>query len=173
VRRRSSGADPSSESRHPASAGSTPHTAAQGHGFRDRGTPSISAGHRSIIGAEREWGGWNSNPRPADYESRRPAALVRVADQGRGELMRSWLPRFWHVLGMIKLGAGRYRGRPTLSPVTAAGGGRSPSGGQCRGRGQHGCSHRSGKRCDRCAPGAVTANDRPEQRLADPVRVDR
>jgi len=30
-----------------------------------------------------EWGGWDSNPGPADYESSPPAGLVRVADLGR------------------------------------------------------------------------------------------
>jgi len=30
-----------------------------------------------------EWGGWDSNPGPADYESSPPAGLVRLADLGR------------------------------------------------------------------------------------------
>ena len=34
--------------------------------------------------------------------------------------------------------------------VTLRGGGKSSSGGQCRGRGQLGCSRRSGGRCDMC-----------------------
>ena len=35
------------------------------------------------------WGGWGSNPRPADYESRRPVALVRACDLGRYAWARS------------------------------------------------------------------------------------
>ena len=54
-----------------------------------------------------EWGGWGSNPRPTDYESRPPAAGVRVSDLGRRELTRSWLRPPWHVFGMIKLDADR------------------------------------------------------------------
>jgi homospermidine synthase len=55
------------------------------------------------------WGGWDSNPRPTDYESSPPAALVRMADLGRYGWIRSWLPRFGHVFGMIKLAATAYR----------------------------------------------------------------
>jgi hypothetical protein len=38
-----------------------------------------------------------------------PAALVRVADLGRYEWIRSWLPRFGHVFGMIEPPATEYR----------------------------------------------------------------
>jgi hypothetical protein len=51
------------------------------------------------------WGGWDSNPGPADYESRTPAVLVRAPDLGRCALTRSWSRPFGHVLGMIKLDA--------------------------------------------------------------------
>jgi hypothetical protein len=50
------------------------------------------------------WGGWDSNPGPADYEFRRPTAIATVADLDRYVSARSLLPRFGHVLGMIKLG---------------------------------------------------------------------
>jgi hypothetical protein len=50
--------------------------------------------------------------------------------------------RFRHVLGMIKLDADRCRTstqpHSVASPVTVAGGGRSPGGGQCRGHGPRG-----------------------------------
>src|SRR5262249_51185847 len=53
------------------------------------------------------WGGWDSNPGPADYESSLPAAPVRVADLGRHGSKRSWWTRFRHVFGMIKVAACR------------------------------------------------------------------
>ena len=40
----------------------------------NRATKSQSAGNGSAAG-ETEWGGWGSNPRPADYESGRVAHL--------------------------------------------------------------------------------------------------
>jgi hypothetical protein len=52
-----------------------------------------------------EWGGWDSNPGPADYESSPPAVLVTIADLRRYRSARSWLSRFGHVVGMIKLGS--------------------------------------------------------------------
>ena len=51
-----------------------------------------------------EWGGWDSDPGPADYESGRPAALARAPDLGRYERPRSCSGRFRHVFGMIKGG---------------------------------------------------------------------
>ena len=50
-----------------------------------------------------EWGGWGSNPGPADYESSTPASCPTWCDLGGRDLTRSWLARFWHVFGMIKL----------------------------------------------------------------------
>ncbi len=32
-------------------------------------TRPIFAGHTALTGALSKWGGWGSNPRPADYES--------------------------------------------------------------------------------------------------------
>ena len=59
------------------------------------GVPPGSTQHR-------RWGGWGSNPRPADYESSPPAAPVSAADLLR-EGQASWLVgRFGHVFGMIK-----------------------------------------------------------------------
>jgi hypothetical protein len=51
------------------------------------------------------WGGWDSNPGPADYESSPPAALVRVAELGRYGTLRSCSDRFGHVFDMIKVAA--------------------------------------------------------------------
>src|SRR5215471_3519273 len=56
--------------------------------------------------ASEEWGGWDSNPGPADYESGPPSPSFRVPDLRRHELRRSLLARFGHVFGMIKLDAG-------------------------------------------------------------------
>ncbi len=53
------------------------------------------------------WGGWDSNPGPADYESSTPATCPICCDLGRRSLTRSWLPRFGHVFGMIMLDAGQ------------------------------------------------------------------
>jgi hypothetical protein len=96
----------------PASPGSTPHTAAHRHGFQDRGTPSISAGHRRAIGTKREWGGWDSNPRPTDHESSPPAARAIGSDLGRRGWRDHGCARFGHVFGMIMVDAGA--GRITL-----------------------------------------------------------
>src|SRR5215813_5920625 len=57
------------------------------------------------IWAFEEWGGWDSNPGPADYESSRPVPAVRVADLGRYATPRSCSDRFGHVFGMIKVTA--------------------------------------------------------------------
>ena len=65
-------------------------------------TFSVPAGQVGLTGIAREWGGWGSNPRPTDYESSPPAALVRVADLGIRGLASCCTGRFWHVLGMIK-----------------------------------------------------------------------
>jgi hypothetical protein len=54
-----------------------------------------------LVSGASEWGGWGSNPRPTDYESSPPAALVRAADLGRHRRARGRSGRFWHVLGMI------------------------------------------------------------------------
>ena len=51
----------------------------------------------------KRWGGWDSNPGPPGYESSLPATRTVGRDLGRQELARSWLSRFGHVLGMIKL----------------------------------------------------------------------
>src|SRR5436190_17886945 len=53
------------------------------------------------------WGGWDSNPGPADYESSQPAACPIRCDLGEHKLARSWMWRFGHVFGMIMLGAGQ------------------------------------------------------------------
>jgi hypothetical protein len=88
---------------------SQPHTAtpsrAQPHSRTSTPTshgpsPSVSAGHRPHADLD-EWGGWGSNPRPANYESRRPAVDFRAPGLGEQKLMRSWLPRFGHAFGMI------------------------------------------------------------------------
>src|SRR5579859_2892217 len=52
-----------------------------------------------------EWGGWDSNPGPADYESSLPATCPIGCDLGGRELTRSWLAPFGHVFGMIMLDA--------------------------------------------------------------------
>jgi len=67
----------------------------------------IPAGNRllpAVLRRGAEWGGWDSNPGPADYESGRPAALARLPDLGRYERPRSCSGRFRHVFGMIKGG---------------------------------------------------------------------
>ena len=51
------------------------------------------------------WGGWDSNPRPTDYESSPPATHVTAVDLGRYGSPRSWLALFGHVFGMTKLHA--------------------------------------------------------------------
>jgi hypothetical protein len=50
------------------------------------------------------WGGWDSNPGPADYESSPPAVLVRASDLGGYVRARSCSSPFGHVLGTIKPG---------------------------------------------------------------------
>jgi hypothetical protein len=55
------------------------------------------------------WGGWDSNPGPADYESSKPATCPIPCDLRGHGLTRSWLARFGHVFGMIMLNAGRAR----------------------------------------------------------------
>jgi hypothetical protein len=54
-----------------------------------------------------EWGGWDSNPGPADYESSTPAICPIQCDLGGRDLTRSCLVRFGHVFGMIMLDAGQ------------------------------------------------------------------
>ena len=63
------------------------------------------AGNRSAAG-QKWWGGWDSNPGPADYESRWPSGLVKLADLGGYGSARSWSHSFGHAFGMIKLDAG-------------------------------------------------------------------
>jgi len=77
-----------------------PHTRLRGKITKFR---SFCRSQGLICGSE-EWGGWDSNPGPADYESGRPAALARAPDLGRYERPRSCLGRFRHVFGMIKGG---------------------------------------------------------------------
>ena len=63
-----------------------------------------------LISGFGEWGGWDSNPGPADYESSLPAACPVWCDLGGRDLTRSWLGRFGHVFGMIMLDAARLCG---------------------------------------------------------------
>src|SRR5215475_9376130 len=51
----------------------------------------------------KEWGGWDSNPRPTDYESSSPAGLLIAFDLRRHPRARSCSGLFGHVFGMIKL----------------------------------------------------------------------
>ncbi len=67
---------------------------------------SAAASRRTSEPCERV-GRVGSNPRPADNESGRPAARCMAAELGRSLWMRSCLPRFRHVLGMIKVAVGR------------------------------------------------------------------
>jgi len=66
---------------------------------------SHSRRSQGLICGFREWGGWDSNPGPADYESSQPVPAVRVADLGRYATPRSCWDRFGHVFGMIKVTA--------------------------------------------------------------------
>ena len=68
----------------------------------------LDFGTRHVAANDGEWGGWGSNLRPTDYESSPPAALAMLAELGRHGSARSWLPRFGHVFGMIKLDTARY-----------------------------------------------------------------
>jgi hypothetical protein len=71
-----------------------------------------------------QWGGWGSNPRPTDYESSPPAALVRAVDLPRRGLAFRCSGRFRHVLGMIKPHAGlnrRLTSLPRSSPCRSLG----------------------------------------------------
>ena len=61
---------------------------------------------KSVSPGRSGWGGWDSNPGPADYESSTPAACLIYCDLGGHKLARSWMRRFRHVFGMIMLGAG-------------------------------------------------------------------
>jgi hypothetical protein len=53
--------------------------------------PELTRSHAVTcgFGEWEEWGGWDSNPGPADYESSRPAAVVRVTDLRRHGVPRS------------------------------------------------------------------------------------
>ena len=42
--------------------------------------------------AELEWGGWGSNPRPADYESGQPANCFIASELGKSSLAQSCSP---------------------------------------------------------------------------------
>jgi hypothetical protein len=42
-----------------------------------------------LTGTFKEWGGWDSNPRPTDYESSLPATRLIWRDLGGHELTRS------------------------------------------------------------------------------------
>src|SRR5215471_18381399 len=108
----------------PASRRFWPHTAAHAAGRQDHEGPHISAGQTRLTGTPKEWGGWDSNPGPADYESSPPAALVSMADLGRYGTPRSCSDRFGHVFGMIKLHAAADRcgsccGLPLAAAVIA------------------------------------------------------
>jgi hypothetical protein len=50
-----------------------------------------------------EWGGWGSNPRPADYESGQPANCSIASELGKPSQARLFSARFRYVFGMIKL----------------------------------------------------------------------
>jgi len=52
------------------------------------------------------WGGWDSNPGPADYESSPPATCPIPCDLGGHEFARSSMCRSGHAVGMIMLDAG-------------------------------------------------------------------
>ena len=58
--------------------GAEPKTTESRHFCRSQG---LNCGFRG-------WGGWGSNPRPADYESSPPAAFFSAADLVRSDLMR-------------------------------------------------------------------------------------
>jgi hypothetical protein len=58
---------------------------AKGHdrsGIRQRVRRGIESGKEKYT-ARRRWGGWGSNPRAADYESRQPAGLLIAPDLQR------------------------------------------------------------------------------------------
>jgi hypothetical protein len=93
----------------------------------------------------------------------RAAEDERLIAQGRlfDPLTRRLLRQAGLAPGMrvLDLGSGAARIRHDQArsiadiAATVADGGRSPSGGQYREHGQCGCSHRSGRRCDRCLGG--------------------
>jgi hypothetical protein len=48
------------------------------------------------------WGGWDSNPRPADYESSLPAHAILGPELGKCAGSGSYAARFRHTFDMIK-----------------------------------------------------------------------
>ena len=128
---------------------------------------SHSRRSRGLICGFREWGGWDSNPGPADYESSPPACLLVASDLRRRPRARSCSSLFGHVFGMIKLASCGLLASPLRAAVDLR-------------------AVADVEDVDHSAvvvdpvddaigtpPGAVTSGQRPKQRFADPVRIFR
>src|ERR1700689_1145885 len=62
-----------------------------------------SAGQRRRTRTFRRWGGWGSNPGPADYESDHPISCSIASELGKLSEALHASPLFRQVLGMIRL----------------------------------------------------------------------